>query len=51
MAEHIITLGAIRAHGPCEDGWRKLITALGTSEPSTRLTIGDVRAHRLRTEP
>ena len=42
MPEHIITLADIRAHHPCEDGWRKLITALGTSEPATRLTIGDV---------
>lgn len=39
---HVITLAAIRAHQPCEDGWRKLVTALGTFEPSTRLTIGDV---------
>lgn len=51
MANHVITLADIRAHGPCEDGWRKLITALGRAERSTRLAIGDVRAHRLRTEP
>lgn len=42
MPEHIITLAAIRAHSPCEEGWRTLVTALGTSDPDTRLTIGDV---------
>lgn len=37
-----LTLGAIRAHHPCESGWRKLCTALGTSAPDTVLGIGDV---------
>ena len=42
MSEHLITLGAIRAHSPCEEGWRKLLKTLGTSDPETVLSIGDV---------
>ena len=39
------TLNAIRAHGPCADGWRKLLTHLGKTaaddEPLSLLTILD----------
>jgi hypothetical protein len=28
-----VTLNAIRAHGPCEDGWRKLLAHLGKTKP------------------
>jgi hypothetical protein len=41
---HHITLGMIRSHDPCEPSWRTLIRALGTSDPDTTLTIGDVAA-------
>jgi hypothetical protein len=41
---HPITLGMIRSHEPCESGWRTLIQGLGTSNPDTILTIGDVAA-------
>jgi hypothetical protein len=27
------TLNRIRAHGPCEDGWRKLLAGLGKTAP------------------
>jgi hypothetical protein len=42
MTDHLITLDAIRAHSPCESGWKKLISALGTSAQDTVLSIGDV---------
>ena len=29
----ITTLNAIREHGPCEDGWRKLLRHLGKTSP------------------
>jgi hypothetical protein len=29
MAQLTTTLNRIRAHGPCEDGWRKLLAGLG----------------------
>src|SRR5574343_224878 len=39
------TLNAIREHGPCADGWRKLLTHLGKTaaddEPLSLLTILD----------
>jgi len=42
MAE-LLTLNAIRAHGPCESGWRKLLEHLGKTggddEPLSMLTV------------
>lgn len=42
----IITLGLIRAAGPCVDGWRKLLASLGFTGASYpvnyTLSIGDV---------
>ena len=39
------TLNAIRAHGPCADGWKKLLNHLGKTcaddEPLSLLTILD----------
>lgn len=39
------TLNAIRAHGPCKSGWRKLLCHLGKTEaddePVSVLTILD----------
>ena len=39
----LLTLNAIRAHGPCEDGWRKLLAYLGKTggddEPLSMLTV------------
>ena len=37
-----ITLGDIRAHGPCTSGWAKLTKALGTTDLTTELSIGDI---------
>jgi hypothetical protein len=31
------TLNRIRAHGPCEDGWRKLLAGLGKTGPDDEL--------------
>ena len=39
----LLTLNAIRPHGPCEDGWRKLLAHLGKTkaddEPLSMLTV------------
>lgn len=41
-----LTLGAIRKAGPCEDGWRKLLTGLGYTRnkpiASLHVSLGDV---------
>jgi len=41
----LLTLKAIRAHGPCEDGWRKLLAYLGKTKaddaPLSMLTVMD----------
>ena len=37
-----LTLGTIRDHDPCEPGWRTLTKTLGTIDPTTELSIGDV---------
>ena len=36
------TLAQVSACLPCEDGWCKALKALGTSDPATTITIGDV---------
>jgi hypothetical protein len=37
-----ITLGDIRSHHPCADGWATLTKALGTTDPTAELSIGDI---------
>lgn len=41
-----ITLNAIRAHGPCQDGWEKLLKHLGKTkaddEPLAMTTILEI---------
>lgn len=39
----LLTLGAIRAHSPCQYGWRQLLAALGNpSDTETRVSLGDI---------
>ena len=46
MADLTITLGQIRAHRPCSDGWQKLLTARGFSDgkfpDDHRVSLGDI---------
>lgn len=47
MGDLTFTLGDIRRHGPCKDGWERLLTGLGVGagyDLHMRVSLGDVAA-------
>jgi hypothetical protein len=39
-----MTLGEIRAHGPCQPGWRKLVATLGTDDSGHVVSLIEILA-------
>jgi hypothetical protein len=37
-----MTLGDIRSHGPCADGWEKLVASCGTDDPGHTVSLIDI---------